>query len=58
MGGQSHGHPQQCAGSSTLHDLSLDTALFTQFICEISEGEAREVIWSSVNDLFISASLI
>lgn len=58
MGGQSHGHPPQCAGSSASRDLSLYTALFTQFICEISEGDVREVIWSSVNYLFISASLI
>ena len=33
--------------------------LFTQFIHEITEGEAREEIWSFVNDLlFISTSLI
>ena len=33
--------------------------LFTQFACEITEGEAGEEIWSSVNFLFfISISLI
>ena len=30
-------------------DLSLDAVLFTQFVCEITEGEAREEIWSSVH---------
>ena len=33
-------------------DLSLDAILFTQFVWEITEGGAREEIWSSVNYLF------
>lgn len=50
---------------TTLHcmhtpcDLSLDVILFTQPLCEIAEGGAREEIQSSVNFLFfISTSLI
>ena len=46
-------------GLSTLCDLPLDAVLFTQFACEITEGEAKEEIWSSVNYLFfIFTSLI
>lgn len=43
---------------TTLHcmhtpcDLSLDVILFTQSLCEITEGDAREEIQSSVNYLF------
>ena len=41
------------------HDLLLDIFLFTQFISEITKGEAKEETWSSVNYLFfISTSLI
>ena len=51
---------QAChAGLLTSCDLSFNTILFTQFVHEITEGEAREEIRSSVNYLFfISASLI
>ena len=36
-------------------DLPLDIMLFTQFVHKITEGKAREEIWSSVNYLvFIS----
>ena len=39
--------------------FSLDAFLFTQSVHEMTEGEAREEIWSSVNYLFfISTSLI
>ena len=33
-----------CAGLSTPHDLSLGAILFTQFVHEMTEGEAREEI--------------
>ena len=33
----------------TSGDLSLDTFFFTQCVHEITEGRAREDIWSSVN---------
>ena len=39
--------------------LSLDAILFSQFVCEITEGGAGEEIRSSVNYLFFnSTSLI
>ena len=34
-------------------DLSLDAILFTQFVHKITEEEAKEEIWSSVNYLFL-----
>ena len=37
-----------CACLSTSCDFSLDAILFTQFVHEVTEGEAREEIWSSV----------
>ena len=44
---------------STSYDFSLDALLCTQSVHEMTEGEAREEIWSSVNYLFfISTSLI
>ena len=52
--GQSRHHPPLFAGLST-----LDALLFTQFVDEVTEGEAREEIRSSVNYLFfISTSSI
>jgi len=39
--------------------LPLDALLFTQFVQEITEGEAREEVCSRANDLvFISTALI
>ena len=62
FGGQSHSHSPLCAGLSAPRGLSLDVIVFTQFcptVQEITEGEAREEILSSVNYLFfISSSLI
>ena len=47
------------AGLSPSCDFSLDALLFTQFVLEVTEGEAREDIWSSVNYLFfLSTSLL
>ena len=44
---------------STSYDFSVDALLFTQSVHEMTEGEAGEEIWSSVNYLFfISTSLI
>ena len=43
-GGQNHCHPPLHAGLSTSCDLSLDIILFTQFVQEIAEREAREEI--------------
>ena len=44
---------------STSHDFSVDALLFTQSVHEMTEGEAGEEIWSSVNYLFfISTSSI
>ena len=40
-------------------DLSLDAIFFTQFVSEITGGEAGKEIWLSVNYLFfISTSFI
>lgn len=40
-------------------DVYLDVSWFTQSLCEITEGDAREEIQSAVNYLFfISTSLI
>ena len=48
-----------CAGLLISCDFSLDAILFTWLVCEITEGEAEEEIWSSVNYLFFfSTSLI
>lgn len=56
---QSHHHPPLCAGLCSLHGLSLDAILFTQFFHELTEGESREEIWSSVYYVvFISISFI
>ena len=44
MGGQNCHHLPECAGLSTPPDLSVDAILFTQFVHEITEGEAREEI--------------
>ena len=52
MGGQSGHHAPLCAGLSAPRGLSLDVIVFTQFcptVQEITEGEAREEILSSVN---------
>lgn len=47
------------ARSSAFCDLPLGIMLFTQFVHKITEGTAREEIWSSVNYVvFISVSLI
>ena len=62
--GRSMKRPEVCVGSYAVFSVSgdlfsLDTILLTQFVHEITEGEAREEIWSSVNYLFfISTSLI
>ena len=64
MGDQSRHHPPLraglCAGWSTPRDLPLDAVLLTQFghtiFCEVTEGEAREDIYSSVN--FFSSFLL
>ena len=48
-----------CAGFWTSCDFSFGTILFTQFVHEITGGEAREEIWPSVNYfVFTSTSLI
>ena len=52
VGGQSHHHPPLCVGLSAPYDLSLDAILSTQFVWEITEGEAKEEIWSAVHHLF------
>ena len=58
-GGRSHRRPPLCAGLSTPRDLSLDATLLTQLVCGLTDGEAGEEIWSSVNCLiFVSISLI
>ena len=54
---------QACRAGLTSCDLSFDAicsySLLTQFVREVTEGEAREKIWSSINYLFfISTSLI
>lgn len=62
FGGQSRHHSPLCAGLSAPWGLSLDVIVFTQFcptVQEITEGEARGEILSSVTYLFfISSSLI
>ena len=53
--------PTACRLACRLVDFlwSSDAILFSQFIHEMTEGEAREETWSSVNYLFfISTSLI
>ena len=35
--------PPTCAGLLTFCDLSLDAILFTQFVCEFTEGETRKI---------------
>ena len=52
MGAQSHCHTLLRTDSWTSRDLPLKVILFTQFVLEIMEGEAREEISSSVNNLF------
>ena len=48
-----------CAGLWTPLNIPLDVILFIQFVHQITEVEAREEIWSSVNYLFfITTSLI
>ena len=48
-----------CADLLTPCDLILDVILVTLFIPKITEGEAKEEIWSSVNYFFqIPTSLI
>jgi len=49
---QSHCHPP------TSRDFSLDAILFTQFVCEITEGKAGQEIWSPIRYLFFMSSLI
>ena len=57
--GQSRFDPPLRAVLSAPHGLPLDVILFTQFVQEIIEGEAREEVCSRVNDLvFISTALI
>ena len=66
MGSQSHQHPPLRAGLRASCDLPLDVILFmqfsgllSQFVQEITEGEAEEETWPSVNYLFFtSTSLI
>ena len=57
MGGQGHCHLLPCAGSCaallTSYDFSLAAVLVTQVVLEISEGEAGEEIWLSVNYLIL-----
>ena len=59
-GSQSHHHPPLCAGSSTSCDLPLDVILFhslvRQFVWNITEGKAREKIWSCVIYLFLNST--
>ena len=62
-GGQSHCHPPLCAGLCagllTSCYFSLDALLFTQFVHtvgKITEGKAREEIWSSVSYLFFTST--
>ena len=56
---QSRRHSPLCAGWSTPCDLFLDAVSCTQFVREITEGEAGEESRSSVSYLFfISTSLI
>lgn len=44
---------------STASELSSDAVLLTRFVHEITEGEAGEEVWPSVNDLLlVSTSLI
>ena len=51
--------PPQRAVLSAPRGLPLDALLFTQFVQEITEGEAREEVCSRANDLvFISTALI
>ena len=57
-GGQSLRHPPLRAGLWTPRDLSLDAIWFTWFVYEITEGEARKEIWSSVNHQFFVSALI
>ena len=59
IGEQTHSRLPLHAGLLTPRDLSFYAILFTQFVCEITEGEAGEEICLSVNYLlFISTSLI
>ena len=56
-GCQSGHHPPLCADLSTC--VFSSDAIFAQFVCEITKGEAREDIWSSLHYLlFISTSLM
>ena len=43
-----------CADLSTPCDLILDVILVTLFVPKITEGEAKEEIWSYVNYFFQS----
>lgn len=57
--GQSLCHLSLCADLLTPCNPSLDAIFFTQFVCKIAEGEAREEIWSSLNYFFfLSTSLV
>ena len=42
-----------CSDLLTSCESPLDAVLLTEFVCEMTEGEAGEEIWSSVNYLFI-----
>ena len=55
MGDQSSHHSELLVGLSIPCDFPLDIILFTWFVQEITDGEARGETWSSVNYLvFIS----
>ena len=51
-------HLSHSADLSTSCDSSLDAVLLTEFVCEMTEGEAGEEIWSSVTYLLICSTLI
>ena len=52
-------HSPLSAGLLTARFFFFNAILFTQLVHEITEGEAREEIWSFVNYLFfMSTSLI
>lgn len=55
-----HHYHHQCAGLSP-HDLPLDLVLFIRFshtVWEITDGEAREEMWSSIHHLLFTFTLI
>ena len=59
IGGQIRRYLPLHADLLTPGGFSLDVVLFTPFVHKMTEGEAGESVWSSVNYLFfISISLI